>query len=99
VVLSQGQTATRLVDLVWDGESAADLGALDAEAASFAISQRSEEMALWLSGDVAAEAVLTELGWRRRPLDGVSIIIKHSEDMAMHPLKGYYYTMADADWF
>jgi hypothetical protein len=56
-------------------------------------------MALWLSGDNAAEAVLTELGWRRRPHQGTSIIMKHSEDVDAHSLKDYYYTMADADWF
>jgi hypothetical protein len=99
MVLCQGQTAARLVDLVWDGDSAADLAALDAEAARFAQKNSSPQMALWLSGDQAAERVLTESGWTQCPHSAASIILKYTEDVDGQSAQQYYYTMADADWF
>jgi GT2 family glycosyltransferase/SAM-dependent methyltransferase len=60
----QGQVG-QVVDLVWDGEDARALIALDRTIGATANAAGADRLELWLSGDGLAADVLTTNGWKR----------------------------------
>lgn len=87
-------------ELVWDGEDARALAALDKAAAALARSRGAARIEMWLAGDGAAERVFSELGWVRgsHPAGLVMVARSFHADFDVAGFPGaFYLTMSDAD--
>ena len=90
----------RLAELVWDGESARALAALDTELDALAGRHGCARLETWLSGDPEAERVLKSLGWSRceEPNDLHLVIRSFDEEIDSKAMaERFYLTMGDAD--
>ena len=99
VATASGDTL-RLADLVWDGESAGSLAALDAELDALAARRGCVQVETWLSGDAEAERKLEALGWARSPEPSDLHMVIRSFDSrigAREMTERFYLTMGDAD--
>ena len=98
VLAVEGETA-RWLDLVWDGDSTADLAVLAAAFGERAREQRAVRLELWLQGDPEAKAALLEGGFtagidaERR----LSVIVFDREVELDFLLSGLYLTLGDSD--
>ena len=90
----------RLAELVWDGESARTLAALDRELDAVADRHGCGQVETWLSGDPQAERALEALGWSRceEPNDLHLVIRSFDEGIDSKAMaERFYLTMGDAD--
>lgn len=106
VDLAAGPAGARWVDLLWDGERAADLADLAAaveERAASAASAAGHDPAveLWLRGDRAARALLLARGYTAAPEPHLrlSAIPFDSRVSVPRVLEEFYLTMGDSDHF
>ena len=98
VLAADGETA-RWVDLVWDGESPADLAALAAAIARRARESGATRLELWLQGDPAARKALLECGFASGidPERRLSVIVLDPGLELDAVLSGLYLTLGDSD--
>lgn len=107
VDLAAGAAEARWVDLLWDGDRAADLADLAA-----AVEERSAAgiaggvggaaaVALWIRGDREARALLLERGYSGAPEPHLrlSAIAFDARVSVPQVLSGFYLTMGDSDHF
>jgi hypothetical protein len=91
---------TRWADLVWDGEDAGAVAALDRAITSGSLAVGSQRVEAWLAGDEAAAQTLRGLGWERREHpDRLALVARsfHPDiDSAMFSGR-FYLTMGDSD--
>jgi hypothetical protein len=91
---------TRLADLVWDGEDAGALAALDAAITSGSLAVKLERVDMWLMGDTDAAEAFRRLGWEQRTQPGRLAMVARSFhpdiDEASFPGR-FYLTMGDSD--
>jgi hypothetical protein len=98
-VLRLGAPVTSWAELVWDGEDARALAALDRAAASAARGVGAERLEMWLDGDAQAASVLARLGWQAGPHPLIKRVV-HCFHPAIDPagVPGrLYVTMSDGD--
>lgn len=91
---------TRVADLVWDGDDAGALVALDRAIGTGSLAVGSERIEMWLMGDERAAEVLRRLGWEQRGHPDRLALVAGSFDPAIdvRALWGRFYaTMADSD--
>lgn len=102
-VVALGGEVAHWVDLVWDGEQAADLADLAAAVTerSRAHEPRTTAVDLWLRGDRAATQVLLEQGFTSspEPVLRLSAIAFDPRVTVAQILEGFYLTMGDSDHF
>ncbi len=91
---------TRWVDLVWDGEDAGAIAALDGAIASGSLAVGSKRVERWLAGDEAASQALRSLGWERHEHPDRLVLVARSfhPDLDIATFSGrFYLTMGDSD--
>jgi hypothetical protein len=102
-VVALGGGNAHWVDLVWDGERAADLADLAAAVTerSHAHASRPTAVDLWLRGDREAKGVLLEEGFESspEPVLRLSAIAFDPRVTVPQVLSGLYLTMGDSDHF
>lgn len=103
VALAVVRTAGKLAswaELVWDGEDALALAALDRAVAALARARGADTIEMWLGGDPLASRVLSRLGWEEgsHP-DNLVMVAKsfHPEVKAASFAGRFFLTMSDAD--
>ncbi len=90
----------RWAELVWDGESAGALDALDHALDGLARRLSCTTLELWLGGDAAADRVLGRLGWEHQPCPLDMLMVARTFDPLVdldRMRKGIYLTMGDSD--
>ncbi len=91
---------TRWAELVWDGEDAGAIAALDRAIASGSLAVGSKSVELWLAGDEAVSQAFRSLGWERHEHPDRLVLVARSFhpdiDIATFPGR-FYLTMGDSD--
>ena len=90
----------RWAELVWDGESAGALVAIDRALVRLARRLTCTNLELWFGGDPAAERTLGRLGWARRPCPQDMLLVARTFDTRVdlnRMQRSLYLTMGDAD--
>jgi hypothetical protein len=88
------------VELLWDGEAAGALAAMDRAVVRLARRVSCTGLDLWLGGDPMAEQVLGQLGWAHRPCPQDMLLVARAFDPRVdlnRMQRGLYLTMGDAD--
>jgi hypothetical protein len=99
-VVHTGADVAEWVDLVWDGQDARALEALDAAIASTARASGAARLELWLAGDASAATTLADRGWERghHPADLEMTATSFNPALDANDLvRRFYFTMGDAD--
>ena len=90
----------RWAELVWDGESAGALVAIDRALVRLARRHSCTNLELWFGGDPAAERTLGRVGWARHPCPQDVLLVARTFDTRVdldRMQRGLYLTMGDAD--
>jgi len=90
----------RWADLLWDGESAGALVAIDRTLVRLAHRLSCTNLELWFGGDPAAERTLGRLGWVRRPCPQDVLLVARTFDARVdlnRMQRSLYLTMGDSD--
>jgi hypothetical protein len=91
---------TRWAELVWDGEDAGAIAALDRAIIAGSSAVHSARVEVWLAGDEPAAQALTSLGWERREHPERPVVVSRSfhPEIDVAALRGrFYLTMGDSD--
>ncbi len=100
LMLRQEGETMWICDLVWDGESNAELKELDQAVVVESALAGTQHSGMWLQGDERALAVLLDRGWRDRTDEQAIHFVMHRYDSSLSPTdiySGLYLTMADSD--
>jgi hypothetical protein len=100
LMLHQEGKTMWICDLVWDGQSNADLAALDQAVVVETALAGAQYNGMWLQGDEDALAVLLDRGWKNRTHKQTIHFFMHLYDSSLSPMDIYsrlYLTMADSD--
>lgn len=90
----------RWAELVWDGERAGALVAIDRALVRLARRHSCTNLELWFGGDPAAERTLGRVGWARHPCPQDVLLVARTFDTRVNldrMQRGLYLTMGDAD--